>query len=962
MAKKELPHQSECTPVKAGSGPWGGGSFLQRIGVFFNIIQLDEIMGKTARKTDDYFFRTTGGMRGKRPLLRTLILWRVLPGTAILLVMALLSVRFLAIQAVGREVENSLLVQAEQAAEILNRRLLTLVSTVRGLSRNELMKIGLTSTGGQNTYLGAFLKSLQLPGGTNCFIALVDGRGRVVAGNREQTGAFDRTDWFSDVLSGREYMSAGRTGMRIAMPVPGPQSPRGLLLVEYEASALADLLAVTSPGVAYLVVENDNTILFSSSERFQGGYDTRIEGWLSEITFLRAFPNLLVISAKQNAWAFAPVSRLDSFLVMSMLLALGALALGIVFASLLATRPLSILVEEIGSVSGTEHLVRPDLKEKFRSREFYFLAEAFDTMISRIQEYQGRLEGLVNERTARMERTETGMQAILETVLCGIVTIDADGRIQTFNPAAERLFGYSREEVNGQPVTLLMPPDIAARHDGFVGRYTRTGHPHVIGAGREVTGRRKDGSVFPLDLAVADMGREGFVGVLNDISLRKEQERQLKDYSRGLKEIHRLGLERYRDYNALLEDYLATGCQILGFSTGIVSEIAGGNYTIRAIDSDLDIGAGTQMPVEASYCILVLEEKKTIAVPRAGAHCRLKGHPVYLDLRLESYVGTPIYVNGRVYGTLNFSSLDPRPAFQSHELEIVEVMARGIGVFLEREKARKALISAKDAAEDANRIKADFLAMMSHELKTPLAVMDSILQEFARVELFTGARGISRLIRRLPEGVRPEARTALNTLLDEITALSEEGRNAGERLLALIQDSLDFSRIEAGRLKIRYESVPLAQVLAESVREIRPLSQAKHLEIRTEFQELRVRADPNRLFQIMANLLSNAVKFTEAGRIMVRAWEEKGCAVVSVSDTGCGIPPEKQGAVFSAFEQVDMSATRKYGGTGLGMAITRELLILMGGDIWFESHPGKGSTFTFTLHLDTGRDAGMNGK
>lgn len=724
----------------------------------------------------------------KRISLRAMVLWRVLPAGAALLILIWLAVKYLATETVSSQVHDSLVTQAEQAAEATDLKLLTLVETVRGLSHNNLVVNGLVDAADRANYLQTFLQSLRLPGSPDASVSLLDYKGRVIADNRGQRRKIVTGEWLETVMAGKAHVRASQTGIRIAMPVLYSGLPEGILLVDYSPRDLARLVRIQSPGVEFIVMENDNTPIFSSHETFTYQFDTREEEWLWEMAPLLNFPNLLMVCAQQHKQAFAPLAKLDNFLMAAMALDLAALLLGIVVAASLATRPLTRFIEKIDAIHQVRDLSLQIPVSRFSSSELVFMTEAFNGLMARIAEFQSDLQDLVEERTAKLAASEVRNRSILETVLSGIITIDADRCIDTFNPAAEKIFGYSASEVTGKPVTILMPPDIAARHDSFIDHYRKTAKKQVIGVdGREVTGLRKDGENFPLELAVAEMGRDQFVGVLTDITARKDREIELRQ--------------------------------------------------------------------------------------------------------------------------------------------------------------------AKETAETANHAKMEFLAMMSHELKTPLAVMDNLFQEFAGIRMFTGAKALAGLVPDLDKDNKARVGGAVEALLEEVEALSEEGRDAGRRLLTLIQDTLDFSRIEAGKLQIEVAALNLADVIDKAVREIRPLARAKHLEVAARTVPITVVADPHRLIQVMANLLSNAVKFTDQGGITVTTGKAHGMAEISVKDTGCGIPPEKSGVIFSAFEQVDMSATRQHGGTGLGMPISRKLVRQMGGNIRFESEVGQGSVFTFTLPL-----------
>jgi two-component system cell cycle sensor histidine kinase PleC len=252
------------------------------------------------------------------------------------------------------------------------------------------------------------------------------------------------------------------------------------------------------------------------------------------------------------------------------------------------------------------------------------------------------------------------------------------------------------------------------------------------------------------------------------------------------------------------------------------------------------------------------------------------------------------------------------------------------------------------AAVAANKAKTDFMGVLSHELRTPLTVILGNAKLAGNVSRMPVHQNLVREIQRLPDG-GCDLLQKLGLLDKQIGAMMTSLERSGEHLFNLISEVLDFAKIDSGTMTLDFEPTSLVSVVDPIVEQLRPSVEAKGLMLVSKVDDCSLTVDVKRLQQVLINLLSNATKFTDEGGISLKATQDDFGILISVSDTGFGIPDEHIARVFEAFHQVDSTSGRKFGGTGLGLAISRDLVEAHGGQLNLKSTVGKGSTFTLAI-------------
>jgi PAS domain S-box-containing protein len=472
------------------------------------------------------------------------------------------------------------------------------------------------------------------------------------------------------------------------------------------------------------------------------------------------------------------------------------------------------------------------------------------------------------------------LQILLEACYDGVIEVDSQGTILLVNSGAERLFGYHRDELLGRPIEVLIPQAARAAHQQHRAQYQHAPQNRLMGQSRRLSALRADGTELPVNVSLSPVRIEDAIHTLAVI----------RDMSESIALSNSLA-------------NLAAQSRTL-FEANPVPLCVYDTATLRFLDANqkaLDVYGYTR---EEFLCLSVLnlrhpEDSNEQSEPEDGLRRHVRRDGTALEILAQRHAIT----------------YEGRPAQLAVLQDITE--RRRFEVTLEEALAR---------AESASKAKSEFLASMSHELRSPLHTII----------------GFSELL-------GDEIQGPLN---DKQKRFVQHIQKDSQHLLTLINDILDLSKIEAGRMELRIESASVPTLLADAVESMRPQAEAKGLQVLAlPCPYLEVQADPTKVHQVLVNLLSNAVKFTPVGGTITVSAQAAGRHVeLVVQDSGIGVQAEHRESIFDVFYQVSATTKGVREGTGLGLAISRRLIEQQGGRIWMEpATPGPGSTFRFTL-------------
>jgi PAS domain S-box-containing protein len=491
-------------------------------------------------------------------------------------------------------------------------------------------------------------------------------------------------------------------------------------------------------------------------------------------------------------------------------------------------------------------------------------------------------------------------ESLVQNSPVAIVSVDLNGNVSSWNPAAEKLFGYTRAEALGQDL------------DGLV-----TATPDMLAEAQDITQKmmdgmqvfhtirrraRQDGTLVDVEILTVPGDRQdiGHITIYHDITELKRTEQALQKsqakYRDLVENANCIILEMDTRGNIIFFNRFAQ--DFFGYSE---AEILGCNVLdtiVPATDSDgkdLDVVIKDLVSHPHSYS------------DNENENMRRNGERVWVA-----------WANRAIY---------------DHQGRLSEILSIGIDR-TEQKRTESQLQEAKKAAEAANRAKSAFLANMSHELRTPL---NAVL-------------GYTELILDKIYGDIPE----------KVQGVLERVTKNGRHLLSLINDVLDISKIEAAQLTLSINQFSMKEVVHTVITGVEPLAAEKNLELKTTVHPNLPtgKGDEQRIVQVILNIVGNAIKFTEEGEVKIEVNESNGAFIISVSDTGQGLSEADLQKIFEEFHQVDSSSTRQKGGTGLGLSISKKIIEMHGGEIWAESKLGQGSTFWFTLPFNGGNKQG----
>jgi len=650
------------------------------------------------------------------------------------------------------------------------------------------------------------------------------------------------------------------------------------------------------------------------------------------LAYHRLFPDsdLYIVIFRPTVEVFANIN-----IAAALTLAISSLVIGIfcIIAYRIVNKniigPVSLLNE------GAQIIRQGDLDLKLKIEtgdEIEELAQSFNKMAAALR-----------HNIAELEASEEKYRNLISAMRDAIFQTNAQGKITFINPAGVAILGYPSEDA----VRALYLKDLFV-DESVCAQFLREAMRNILPDRMRVWMKRADGQPLCVELSANRVVMQNHVfsgveGTFRDITQNVKLEQEARERSERISVINQIArvinssLEAGRVYESIAQEMQ----RLVRFDYASISLVTDQPDVVETLqlwpEPPEGVLASRQEEGSDSCAAWVMRERKCLLIARRDSP-DLPVRPCFPP-DIQSGISVPLYAVDRIIGTLNLGSTAER-AFTRHDIEILEQLAPHVAVAIrntellnslqqtleEANQARERLREANEELKTLDEMKTNLLSNVSHELRTPLV----------------SVMGYTEII--LNEKVGP-----INDVQREYLKISL--RNA-ERLVTLIENLLDFSRLHKGGESLVFDTFDLVECARSSLQVVRPVAERRQIQLELIAPEapVLVEGDKNKLLQVFNNLYSNAIKFNRnGGKVTTEIRVREDSVEVAVSDTGIGIPEDALDKIFTRFYQVDSSSTRKYGGTGIGLAIAQDIIRMHGSRITVTSKLGEGSTFRFVL-------------